>query len=281
MKNLLKMALASGALALSQPGLAQEPPSEAEQSAKVMEMLSKMFVAEPLTDEQNARLPAASEAVARMMPEGFYGEMMSGMMDRIIGPMFDALGTEMIEGQIKKQVGLYSWELPELDETQLEEISKILDPVADERMELITTGMIDGMMGMFVKLEPAMREGVSRAYAVRFSSAELADINAFFATSTGGKYASESMLLMADPQVMSGMMQAMPAIMEDMPALMESLKEQEAKLPKPNGHDDLTPAERSRLAKLLGLSASELEGRMAEAAASEEAAANPMLVEED
>jgi hypothetical protein len=219
-----------------------------------------------------------------MMPEGFYGEMMSNMMDQIMEPMFDAMGDKIVEGQIKKQVGLYSWELPELDEPQLDEISGILDPVAEQRMSLITTVMIDGMIGMFTKLEPAMREGMSRAYAVKFSEAELADINAFFATPSGNKYAAESMMLMADPQVMSGMMQSMPAIMEEMPALMAKLQEEEKKLPSPRGHGDLTSAEQMRLAELLGVTREELEARMADAAEELESSAEDdqtLLVEEN
>lgn len=267
MKGIVTTAIMAAGLAFAQPIMAQEQHSQPDETARVMDMLGKMFVAEPLTAEQEQRLPAARRVAGAMMPDGFYGEMMSGVMDKFLGPLFKTAGPEMIAGQIWRQVGLTSGDLPELDQAQREEISTILDPLAARRTELMTGGMVKGMSAMFAKLEPAMREGVSRAYAVRFTDGELDDISAFFATPTGGKYAAESMLLMADPQVMSGMMQALPAIMGDMSALIESLKQEEARLPRPHGYDDLTPAERTRLATLLGLSAAELKARMSEAGA--------------
>lgn len=270
--KMIKTALAASLLAVSAtPALAQDDAAEAELAGEVMGKLATLFQAEPLNAEEEARLPAASAAVGQMMPEGFYGRMMGDMLDRIMGPMFEAMSAEIIQGQIRKQVGIYSFDLPELDEGQLAEISSILDPVAKQRMQLMTEGMSKGMIGMFAKIEPAMRDGMSRAYAVRFSEGELADINSFFATPTGGKYAAESMAIMADPQVMSGMMQAMPAVMQELPMLIEQLKAEEAKLPQPNGYGDLTDEQRGRLADLLGLEKRELADMMAEAAAQQDA----------
>lgn len=265
--KMIKAALAATLLATSAaPAMAQDDAAEAELAGEVMGKLATLFQADPLNEEQEARLPAASAAVAQMMPEGFYGRMMGDVFDRIMGPMFEAMGAEIIQGQIRKQVGMNSFDLPELDEGQLAEISAILDPVAKQRMQLMTDGMTTGMIGMFAKIEPAMRDGMSRAYAVRFTGDELADINTFFATPTGGKYAAESMAIMADPQVMSGMMQAMPAVMQELPALIEQLKVEEAKLPQPNGYDDLSDAQRECLAELLGLNKRELAKMMAQAA---------------
>ena len=87
------------------PGAAQTAPdapqAEAGEAAmdETMAMLSGMFPAEPLTAEQQARLPQAQRIIARIIPEGTMGEMMSGMFDQMLGPimkMADAPATEVV-----------------------------------------------------------------------------------------------------------------------------------------------------------------------------------------
>ena len=63
-----------------------------------------------------------------------------------------------------------------------------------------------------VKVEPFYREGLARAYAKHFDAAELAEINAFFATPTGNRYAATSMGMYMDPQLMAEIPDMMPVI---------------------------------------------------------------------
>ena len=75
----------------------------------------------------------------------------------------------------------------------------------------------------------------------------------FFATPTGKAYAADSMIIFMDPEVMSKMTTMMPEMMKQMPAITAKLKEATAGLPPPRRAEDLTPAQRKRLAVLLGV----------------------------
>lgn len=65
------------------------------------------------------------------------------------------------------------------------------------------------------------------------------------------------------------MQQFMPRMMEEMPAIIENVKTATAGLPSPRDYKDLTGAERTRLAALLGISREELDQREAEKAEAE------------
>ncbi|MEO1730327.1 MAG: DUF2059 domain-containing protein, partial [Pseudomonadota bacterium] len=99
---------------------------------------------------------------------------------------------------------------------------------------------------------------LARAYAVRFTEEELADLDAYFATEVGKKYAAESFLIFSDPQVMSAMNEMMPAMMETMPTMMGSVGEMASKYPKGRTFSDLNPEEQDRLAALLGTTLEDL-----------------------
>ncbi len=238
-----------------------------EQEAQMMQMLGQMFQADPLTPEQEARLPIASQVVNQVMPEGFYGEMMGEMMDGVMGPLFGMLtGPLGADGLIARKVGLDDDAMPELSDEEASEIVALLDPAAEQRGDVIQTVMMEWMQGMFTQMEPPMREGLSKAYAVRFDEAELADVQAFFATGTGAKYATESMAIFADPQIMSAMMQTMPAVMGSVGDMAESMEAAMAELPAERGYNELSAAQRSRLATLVSLSEADLKMQMEMAA---------------
>ena len=114
------------------------------------------------------------------------------------------------------------------------------------------------MGGMFSAMEAPMREGLSKAYAVRFDEGQLADIAAFFATPTGREYARESMALFADPQVMQASMQALPAMMNGFGDIESAMREAMAALPAERGYGDLTGAQRQRMAELLDVDPAQL-----------------------
>lgn len=229
---------------------------EAEALEAMAAMFGGMFQAEPLTAEQELRLPAAGAVVGAMMPDGFYGKMMSGVMEKTMRPMMAMFATP--EFIISTRLDVDREAIAELSEDEQREIAAMLDPAWDRRVDAIV-GILSGKMGgMFDALEPPMREGLTRAYAVRFDEAQLADIAAFFATPTGAAYAQESMALFADPQVMSSTMQAMPAMMSGFGDMEGAMTEAMSALPAERGYSDLAAAERARLAKLLGIAPAKL-----------------------
>ena len=84
--------------------------------------------------------------------------------------------------------------------------------------------LVQGMTG---------REGMARAYARRFSLAELQDINRFFGSASGASFARQSFELMTDPELVKAMTAFMPEMMKEMPAIAEKLKAATAHLPPP------------------------------------------------
>lgn len=264
MRNVLKTATFSLALAMTTPAWAQDEVEVTTEipagdgMADLAKMMGGIFQTEPLTAEEEARLPQAEALVGTMMPEGFYGTMMSDMMDKIMRPMMSMFTQPkfVLAGRLE----IDEERIDALDEEQRAELASLLDPGYAERADAIIAVMTDKMGGAFSVMEKPMRKGLSKAYAVRFDENQLADIAAFFATPTGEIYAREQIALFADPQVMQSSMQALPAIMGSFGDMETAMTEAMATLPAERSYADLTEAQRARMAELLGVDAAALEG---------------------
>lgn len=229
-------------------------------------MIATMFEPEPLAPDAEARLPQAQAVAGSLVPDGVYGIMMTQLVESFTGPIFELaeLGDSMGGAELAEYTGLSTDQTGDLSEEERNELTKMFDPVYGERASA-TIDMVSGMLNqVFVALEPGMREGLARAYAGRFTDSELAELQAFFATPTGAKYAAGSLPAYTDPQVISGLMQSFPALMEQLPTLIESLESVESDLPEPRRYDDLTPSEQRRASALLGVDQVTLRARMAE-----------------
>ena len=255
-------AMAAAALVCAVPAAAQEDPEHSESAMSPGEldefagMMASLFQTEPLTEEQNARLPAAQAVVGEMMPDGFYGEMMAGMMDKMLRPMLTMFSQP--EFVLGARLTVDAEAIEALEEAEQAELTAMLDPAYQARGDAMVAVLTSRMGGMFTAMEGPMREGLSKAYAVRFDDAQLADIAAFFATPTGGEYARESMALFADPQVMQASMQALPAMMSGFGDIESAMREAMAALPAERGYGDLTEAQRERMAELLDVDPAQL-----------------------
>ncbi len=98
-----------------------------------------------------------------------------------------------------------------------------------------------------------MREGMAEAFAGRYNATELDDIAAFLRTPAGSKFGSGFMELAVDPHYLGRMQSMMPKLIEAMPTIMKEPTAALAKLPKPKAYKDLSEADRTRLAELLGV----------------------------
>lgn len=255
-------AMAAAALVCAVPTAAQEDPEHSESAMspghldEFAGIMAGLFQTEPLTEEQNARLPAAQAVVGEMMPDGFYGEMMAGMMDKMLRPMLTMFSQP--EFVLGARLTVDAEAIEALEEAEQAELTAMLDPAYQARGDAMVAVLTSRMGGMFTAMEGPMREGLTKAYAVRFDDAQLADIAAFFATPTGGEYARESMALFADPQVMQASMQALPAMMSGFGDIESAMREAMAALPAERGYGDLTEAQRERMAALLDVDPAQL-----------------------
>ncbi len=261
----LSTALAS-ALTVSAPALAQEEGNTAENDAMMSELMA-MFATEPLTPEQEARLPLAAEVLEKMMPPGSLGEVMGNMFDGFLGTVMQK-ATEPKAADFAKKIGLEIWEL-EMDDAAVAEAAAIIDPVREERSARMAAVMPEIMTNMMNAMEPTMRSAMTEVFAVTFDTKELTDINAFFATESGASFARKSLTMSSDPRVLRASMEAMPQMMASFENLEEQMEEATADLPEPRGFAELSSEEQARIAELTGYSVDELAERAA-AAASEE-----------
>ena len=262
----MSLALCVLSLTLSAPAMAQDivtgeiegevaiDDAEADgamDEAAVLAMMSGLFQAEPLTAEQEARLPAATAIVATMMPEGFYGELMRDMMEKTMRPMM-AMFSEP-DFILASRLTLDEAAIAELGDAEKRELLTMLDPAWDQRADTMVNAIVANMGGAYAAVEPPVRAGLAKAYAVRFDEAQLADISSFFATPTGGEFARQSMALFADPQVMGATMEAMPEMIGSFTEMETSKEAALESLPAERDYADLSATQRARMADLLGV----------------------------
>lgn len=203
------------------------------------------------------RLAAAKATVSHVFPPGTYSRVMKQMMGPTMDSIMGSVG-KMPLRDIAAMSGKSPDELAKMGDGTLKEMLTILDPAYDERMKLTMQAVSEQMSAMMDKFEPVFRDGLARAYARRFTLKQLAELNRFFDTPTGGYYAAESMVIMADPEVMQKMVEVMPEMMKQMPAMMANMQQATANLPKPRKPSELSRADRDRLARLLGVPESRL-----------------------
>lgn len=256
MKFVTKALFATAALTLAfaSPATAQESEED------VMAMMAQMFPVEPLSEEEQARLPLSQEIIGKMIPPGTLGEMMGSMFDGIMEPIMEMASTARA-GDVAKLLGVESYQL-DMSEEALSEAAQILDPVRDERNAAISAVMPKMMGRVMDAMEPSMRKAMTEAYAITFTDQELNDINAFFSTESGLSYARKSFTLSSDPRVIGASLEAMPAMMEIFGQMESEMEAATADLPPERGFADLSQAEIDRLAELTGLSVDEIEASM-------------------
>jgi hypothetical protein len=234
------------ALTAASPGYAQTVVSAQSSAA-----------AEPVVPLNANHLAAARRIADKLLPDGLYRKMMNGTLDQMIGSISKQF-LDLPARDIAGIAGVGEEQLSQMGTASLREIATIMDPAFEERMALVSKTMMPDLIDMMEKMEPQVREGLTEAYAARFDQAQLAELDAFFATPTGGKFAGESMLIYTDPALLRRMEQMMPEMMKAMPAMMQKVMKAGESLPKPRTIKQLNQSERDRLAALLGVPSSKL-----------------------
>ena len=262
MKRLFLAATAGLALSCSAAPLAAQTVDSVEPTQEEFDAIGALFgdmfgTAEPLSPEAEARLGVAMNVVTKLFPKGTYAKMMEESMAPLLEGMMGGLGSSPAL-TLTALTGLDPLALGAIEEEKLEAAVSLLDPAAAQRNAAMGESMFALISEVVVEIEPAYRAGLARAYAVRFSKEELADLDAYFDTPVGKKYAAESFLIFADPQVMASMNEVMPAMMQRMPAMMEAMTSASAEFPGSRSFSELDARERAKLASLLGVSEEEL-----------------------
>lgn len=270
-----KTIFAAAALSLTSmpaPALAQDEgvkntaPSRKEPSeADVAAMMRAMFPVEPLTAEQQARVPQAQAVIDKMMPPGTLQQVAGGMFDKMMNPLM-AMAATADSSAVASELAIEDEDFA-IDDADAVRVAEILDPVREERIRVVTEATQRAMGTAMTAMEPAMRKGMAEAYAATFTTGELTAIDAFFTTPEGASFARKSYSLASDPRIMGAAMEGLPAMMGQMKAMEADMQAADAKLPRRRTYADLSAAERTELAKLTGLTQDAIRDGMAAAAA--------------
>lgn len=246
----------AAALALAPQPLAAQTEVEAAEMEQAMALLGGMFPVEPLTAEQQARLPQAQRIIDRMIPEGTLGEMMGSTYDALLGPLTAAFDAPALEA-VANGTGFDASDLA-LEAAQAEELAQLFDPAYAERQKrekALFPAMMTDLMNV---MEPTMRKAMSELYAINFTQTELNDIEAFFQTASGTSFARKSFTMSSDPRIVGATMETMPQLMETFAGMDRKFAEASADLPARRRFADLSPAEQVRVADALGYSIEEI-----------------------
>jgi hypothetical protein len=100
-------------------------------------------------------------------------------------------------------------------------------------MKITSRVMFDAMGDLMARFEPEVQGAVAHGLARRFTIAELGELDRFFATAVGARYAVDAMLLAVEPEMVVAMTKFMPEMMKAMPDIMKKVEAATAHLPPP------------------------------------------------
>lgn len=138
-----------------------------------------------------ARLAAARQVIDLIMPPATRAAMIRSMLD----PMLTNIRQGMMQAPVFADA-----------------IGR--DQRARATFDTFMTRQNEKTMAMLEADLPSMVEAMSRAYARRFTVAQLGDLRTFFGTPTGQVYMREASTLMSDPDVAAWQRQMMARSME-------------------------------------------------------------------
>ena len=199
-----------------------------------------------------AKLAVATRIAARLLPDGSYRSVMDGMLGQMQAGIIQQMQALPVR-EFVHAAGLPEAQAATLGQGTMRDVLAIVDPNFAERQRLTQAAMNRVLVDLLSGFEPTMREGISIAYANRFTAGQLADIDAFFASPSGQVYAAANLHMMSDPAVMSRMQGLMRSMVGRMPAVAQQAQAATASLPPARKYADLTAAEKARLAGLLGV----------------------------
>ena len=194
-------------------------------------------VAQPVRPQ--AAPPAAAAAVdpqrlalARVTVEALFP---IGTSARMVADMMSGSAMDRMLDLAPPDLGIAGDKAPK---TSLREAMKKNDPHFEQRMAIIGRVVEEEMTRLAPQIETPLRNGLAESVARRFTVAQLADINRFFATDSGKAFGRDLWLLWMDPAVFKGIIGTMPVLVKEMPAVMKKVEAATAHLPKPKPQAD-------------------------------------------
>ena len=236
--------------AISEAATADAKAKMQKEIDQAIAIIEKIFGTDKLPPVAPAQLALAETTTTALIPPG----SLEKMLDNLYGKLFKGLLGEfggLSDTMLSIKTGVDSEQIAALDAKSKAAAADLFDPWRQQREEQITKIVRPLISEALGDLEGPMRSGLARAYARKFSAAQLGEMNAFFATPTGKAYSSEWMALQADPELMLAMIKAVPPLVNKFIDRGPEIEGQFKALPKEKQLTDLTDAELAKLAKLM------------------------------
>ncbi len=176
-----------------------------------------------LPTPEPARLQAAQQLMAKLMPAGTNRRILQVANDTMLQPVFDKVWN-MKGSELAELFGLPAPTGKAAKQTMAEEIGKN-DPYAKQRINSYIKTYIDITGDMGATIEPDLSLAMARDYARKYDLSQLTEMNRFFATPAGTAFANDFMLSSFSLDVLQTTLMVMPKLMKDMPAYTKRWEE--------------------------------------------------------
>lgn len=196
--------------------VAKAPPVDPMAAMAMMgQLFDKLFPAGP--EPEPARLVSARATVQTMFPPGTYARSMTHFFDTMIDH-----GLAMSEADFAAMMPMKPAKDSKPPSTApLRQMLSAKDPNFDAKLAAGRAFLGQTFVKLGTVAEPKLREGMARALARKFDSAQLGEINAFLATPTGQAYGQQMVGMWFEPDVMRGAVAIFPEMMKMMPDMMK------------------------------------------------------------
>jgi len=176
-----------------------------------------------------AREAAAARVVDRLWPLGTYRRIMDGTMSKIMDSMMQSM------------FGMKTSDLGPTGKTAdgktLAQMAEEKDPHFRERIKISMDVMMREMLPVIEKIEPSVREALTRIYARDYTEAQLGELDAFLQTPTGQQFGRKWMMSFTNPEMTGVMAKVVPMLAQAMPGIKAKIEAATAHLPPPPKHD--------------------------------------------
>ncbi len=174
---------------------------------------------------------AAAKVTDQLWPIGTMRRQMEGSMGKFYDGIFDEIMSSKMSDFVPEN------EIPKSQRNSanktLMQMAEASDPYFKERMRITMEVTTKEMIPVMEKMEPDMRRIMTLAIARRYSPAQMADMNAFFATPSGQAFATTWLNLYMEPEVISVYKRMIPDFIKAGPDIAKKVEAATAHLPKP------------------------------------------------
>lgn len=247
--------------------------------AAVTKMVEEWLGVKDLPPVDELRLATARTLVAPITQRSSLEKTFESLYGRMF-TSFSDISTKADRAKLLRIIGVPEEQIAHISDADLNRVSDILNPHRAAQEQYLRAAVRPLADEVYTVLQPAMQEGLARAYARRFTNAEMTEVNNFFQTPTGGAFASELLALQSNPEVIVSMLRAAPDLITRIQKLAPQLEASFSAMPQPRDLHQLSDREQKQIADILKINVKKVKAALATDKAEQEAS-NATLAADD